>query len=32
MVARWRTTQNLNQQATAGEIDPLIGHDHELER
>ena len=25
-------TQNLNQQATAGKIDPLIGRDHELER
>ena len=31
----WRAgehTQNLNQQATAGKIDPLIGRDHELER
>ncbi|MBY0265299.1 MAG: ATP-dependent Clp protease ATP-binding subunit ClpA [Burkholderiales bacterium] len=25
-------TQNLNAQATAGKIDPLIGRDHELER
>ena len=25
-------TQNLNAMATAGEIDPLIGRDHELER
>ncbi len=25
-------TQNLNQHATAGKVDPLIGRDHELER